>query len=112
MMNILFSEEKIFDIDGVYDSQNDGIWVINRTAGDNKGGIRRKRKFPQKVMVWLEVCSKSVSLLVIFERSTLDHDRYIRDALPIALKYGNDTFGDNWTFQQDGAKLHIRAKLQ
>ena len=40
MMNILFSEEKIFDIDGVYDSQSDRIWVINRTAGDNKGGIR------------------------------------------------------------------------
>ena len=40
MMNILFSEEKIFDIDGVYDSQSDRIWVINRTAGDRKGGIR------------------------------------------------------------------------
>ena len=53
MMNILFSDEKMFNIDGVYDSQNDRIWAVNRAAADAKGGIRRKRKFPQKVMVCL-----------------------------------------------------------
>ena len=31
-MNILFSEEKMFDIDGVYNSQNDRIWAVNRAA--------------------------------------------------------------------------------
>ena len=71
----------------------------------SKGGRRRKRKFPQKVMVWLGVCSKDVSRLVIFESDTLDHDRYIKEVLPVALKYGNDMFGDDWTFQQDGAKV-------
>ena len=60
----------------------------------SKGGFRRKRELPQKVMVWLGVCSKSVSPLVIFESDTLDHDRYMKEVLPIALKYGNDMFGD------------------
>ena len=60
-MNILFSEEKMFYIDGVYNSHNDRMWAVNRAAADAKGGIRRKRKFPQKVMVWLGVCSKDVS---------------------------------------------------
>ena len=31
-MNILFSDEKVFDIDGVYNSYNDQIWTVNRAA--------------------------------------------------------------------------------
>jgi inhibitor of nuclear factor kappa-B kinase subunit alpha len=111
-MNILFSDEKMFDIDGVYNSQNERIWAVNRAEADIKGGVRQKRKFPQKVMVWLGVCFKGVSPLVIFESGTVDHDRYIKEVLSVALKYGNDMFGNDWTFQQDGAKPHIHAKSQ
>ena len=78
----------------------------------SKGGLRRKRKFPQKVMVWLGVCCNGVSPLVIFESYTLDHDRYIKKALPVALKCGNHMFGDDWTSQQDGARPHIHEKSQ
>ncbi|CAF4503622.1 unnamed protein product, partial [Rotaria magnacalcarata] len=45
----------MFDINGVYNSQNDRIWAVNRSEADIKGGTRQKRKFPQKVMVWLGV---------------------------------------------------------
>ena len=31
-MNILFSDEKMFDIDGVYNSHNDRIWAVNCAA--------------------------------------------------------------------------------
>ena len=31
--------------------------------------------------------------LVIFEYGTMDHDRYIKEVLPVALKLGNDIFG-------------------
>ncbi|CAF1183602.1 unnamed protein product [Rotaria magnacalcarata] len=110
-MKTLFSDE-MFDIDGIYNSQNDRIWAVNRLAADTNGGIRQKRKFPQKVMVWLAVCSKGVSPLVIFEDGTVDHDRYIKEVLPVALMFGHDTFGADWTFRQDGAKAHIHAKSQ
>ena len=50
-MKILFFDEKMFDIDGIYNSQNDRIWAINRSAVNTKGSIRQKRKFPQTVMV-------------------------------------------------------------
>ena len=30
----------------------------------------------------------------------------------MALKYGNDMFGDDWTFQHDGANPHIHEKSQ
>lgn len=57
-------------------------------------------------MVWLGACSKGVTPLVIFDKGTVDHSCYIEKVLPVALKYGNEVFGDDWTFQQDGAKPH------
>ena len=47
-MKILFSDEKYFDIDGVYNSQNDRVWAVNRTDADEKGGIKQRRKHPRK----------------------------------------------------------------
>lgn len=111
-MRILFSDEKMFDIDGVYNSQNDRVWAPSRTAANELGGIRTERKFPEKVMVWLGVCSKGVTPLVIFEEGTVDHARYIMEALPVALEYGNDVFGNDWTFQQDGARPHTHQLTQ
>ncbi|CAF4402778.1 unnamed protein product, partial [Rotaria magnacalcarata] len=35
-------DEKMFDIDGIYNSQNDRIWAVNRLAADTNGGIRQK----------------------------------------------------------------------
>ena len=47
----LFSDEKFFDLDGVYNSQNDRVWAASREEADEKGGLHEKTKFPQKVMV-------------------------------------------------------------
>ena len=58
-------------------------------------------------MVWLGACSNGITPLVIFENGTMDHARYIEEVLPLVLEYGNKTFGNDWTFQQDGARLHI-----
>ena len=111
-MKILFSDEKMFDIDGIYNSQNDRIWAINRSVANIRGGIRQKRQFRQNVIVWLGVCSKGVSPLVFFDDGTMDDDRYIKEVLPVALKFDNDMFETDWTFQQDSAKAHIHAKWQ
>ena len=60
-------------------------------------------------MVWLGVCSKDV---VLFKDGTMDHDQYIKEVLLVAVKFGNDIFGNDWTFQQDNAKAHIHVKSQ
>ena len=44
-----------------------------RDEADEKGGIKEKEKFPQKIMVWLGVCSKGVTPLVIVDRETVGH---------------------------------------
>ena len=56
-MRILFSDEKMFDLDGIYNSENDRIWAVNREEANRRGGKKQQRKFPQKVMVWLAICS-------------------------------------------------------
>ena len=111
-LRILFSDEKMFDLDGMYNAQNDRIWAVNREEADKRGGVQQKRKFPQKVMVWLGVCSKRLTPLIILDEGTMDHQRYIDEILPVALKYGNEDFGDNWTFEQDGAKPHTHDSTQ
>ena len=72
-MRILFSDEKFVDIDGVYDSQNDRVWAGDRADANKKCGIKQRRKFPSKVMVWLCVCSKGITPLVILDEGTADH---------------------------------------
>ena len=57
-------------------------------------------------MAWLGACSKGITPLVILDDGTVDHDYCIKIVLPIALKYGNNAFGDDWIFQQDGAMPH------
>ncbi|CAF4630188.1 unnamed protein product [Rotaria magnacalcarata] len=111
-MRILFSDEKFFDIDGVYNSQNDRVWTIDRADADKNGGIKHKRKFPQKVVVWLGACSKGVTPLVILNEGIVNHAVYIEKVLPDALKYGNQVFGSDWVFQQDGAKSHSHHLTQ
>ena len=54
-MHILFSFEKLFDIDGMYNSQNQHIWGASRAEGNERGGIKMKQIFPTEIMVWLDV---------------------------------------------------------
>ena len=105
-MTILFSDEKFFDIDGVYSSQNDRVWAVDRADVDKKGDIKQRRNFPWKVLVWLRAYSKGITALVILDEGTVDHTVYIKKVLPLPLKYGNETFGRDWIFQEDGAKPH------
>ena len=34
--------------------------------------------------------------LIIFDKGTLDHQRYIKEVLPVAKKYGDKVFGNDW----------------
>ena len=103
---ILFSDEKRFDIDGAYNSQNDRIYTPNREQADQYGGIHQKTKFPQGVMVWLGICYEDVTSPVIIEKGTVNHQKYIDKILPVALKCGQRLMGNEFTFQQDGAPVH------
>ena len=61
IMRTLFSDEKNLDIDGIYNLQNDRAWTFSRSETNERGGIVGERKFPLRVMVWVDACSKSIS---------------------------------------------------
>ena len=84
-LRILFSDEKMFDLDGMYNAQNDRIWAVNREEADKRGAVQQTRKFAQKVMVWLGACSKELPPLITLDEGTMDHRRYINEILPVAL---------------------------
>ena len=41
-MNILFSDEKLFDIDGIYNSQNDRVWAVSRSEAVKNGAVKQR----------------------------------------------------------------------
>ena len=63
-------------------------------------------------MVWLGVYGEGLTSPVILEDGTMDAERYIEEILPVALKCGNKMLGNNWTYQQDGARPHIHSLSQ
>ena len=107
-MRIVFSDDKMFDLDGIYNSENDGIWAINREEKIGEMGKKQPGKFSEKVMVW----SEGVASLALFEKGSLDHHRYIKEVLPVALQYGNSKFGNNWAFQQGNGTPHTHQETQ
>ena len=50
-MRILFSNEKMFDVDGIYNAQNQRIWANSRVETDERDDVQMRHKFPQKVMI-------------------------------------------------------------
>ena len=62
----------MLDLDGVYNSENDRIWTVNREEA-NRRGEKQQGKFTEKVIVWLAVWSEGIGSLVLFEKGTLDH---------------------------------------
>ena len=47
-MRIVFSNEKMFALDGIYNNENDGIWAVNREKVNRGGGKKQQGKFAEK----------------------------------------------------------------
>ena len=90
-MRILFSNEQLFDIDGVYNFENNRVWAVSRVEKNKNDRITPRMRFLQKVMV----CSKGITPLVLFKESKLDHHRHTKEVLPVTLKYRNKVFGND-----------------
>ena len=105
----LFSNEKYFDLNGVYNVQNDCVWAISRAEADGQGG----HALGNQVSIKGDgMCAEDLTVPVIIEDGTIDAERYIKEVLPIALKSGNRMLGDSWAYQQDGATSHIHHLAQ
>ena len=61
----------MFDLEGMYNTQNDQVWAINRQEADKKGGVKKKYQYLTKVLVWLGACRERLTPLIILEKGTL-----------------------------------------
>ena len=72
-MTIVFSDEKMFDLDGIYNSENGRIWTVNREEANQRGGERTARKVSTKSYDMVSrMLRQGATPLVLFEKSTLD----------------------------------------
>ena len=103
-MQILFSDEKLFDMDGVYNVENDRVWALSRAEANKNGGVMSRRKLPEKVMVHVRKASHHWCFSRKAHWIIIDIEKKVR---PMALKYGNKDFDSYWTLEQDGRRPHI-----
>ena len=47
-MTILFADEKMFDLDGIYNSENDRIWAVNREEANRRNAKKNSKESLQK----------------------------------------------------------------
>ena len=71
---VLFLDENFFNIDGIYDSQNEEVRTVYRADSERKDSIRHN---PQKVMAQLGAYSNGITSLVILGEGTHDYAFYM-----------------------------------
>ena len=86
IQKILFSDEKYFTLNGIFNRQNDTIFAASGDEADEAKVTHEKTKFPGKLMVWLGVCHKGLTKPIIFNKNeTLKKENYVENVLPLAL---------------------------
>ena len=104
--NLVFSDEKKFDVEQCVNHQNDHVWGRNASL---EGRRVSRRQNPASVMDWAAVTATGRSLLVFVPSGVkLSSQRYISDIKEgELLPWARDPFeGAAWTFQQDSAPSH------
>lgn len=113
IQKILFTDEKYFTVDGIFNRHNDRVYAATRAEADERGGVHQKSKYPAQIMVWLGACYAGVTKPIVFEPfETLTQDKYIDNVLPLALSEGKRLIGDTFIYQQDNARPHAARNSQ
>lgn len=113
-MKWMFSDEKIFTINGGLNKQNDRVYALSREEANLNGGLHQILKFPMSVMIWCGLTENGATRGYAIEKGqTVDTDYYRRRILPFAKREGFRLFGNrDWVYQQDGATCHTSVLSQ
>ena len=101
--NLVFTDEKKFDIQQAVNQKNDRVWASSSTT---EGRIVTRHQNPQSVMVWAAVTATGRSPpLFVPTGVKLNSERYVSDILEgCLLPWAKQHFKDEpWTLQQDSA---------
>ncbi len=112
---VLWTDEKIFTVQAIHNSQND--WVLAKNKSDIPVELRTsfQRQKPPSVMVWALVTTdgKKTPLIFVEENTKVDQSVYLHilseKVLPwVDREYGNAPL----VLQQDGAPSHTARLVQ
>lgn len=109
---ILFTDEKLFTVEQVFNHQNDRIWSAEAPASTRM--VQRRQK-PKALMVWGGICASGKTPLIFIEEGVkINSSVYRRDILEaVVLPWSQRHFGDRkWIFQQDSAPAHKARESQ
>lgn len=107
--NLVFSDEKPFQIEQFVNKQNDRVYLPKRSAENLHLRLATRTQAPPMVMVWAAVTADGRSPLVFIDRGVKINAEYYREnVLKTVLKpWADKHFGRRpWTFQQDSAPAH------
>jgi hypothetical protein len=111
---IMFSDEKMFTVNGGLNKQNQIVYAESREHANQMGAIFEKTKYPMSVMIWCGLTfNGATEPYVLAVGESVTSNLYQTDILPFAKSEGNRLFGcNNWMFQQDGATAHTAKTSQ
>ena len=104
--NLVFTDEKKFDVQQCLNHQNDRVWSRD---GSVEGRSVSRRQNPLSVMVWAAIIATGRSPLVfVLSGVKLNSQRYISDIWEAELLHWARKHFDGapWTLQQDSAPSH------
>ena len=110
--NLVFSDEKIFNVEHHFNSQNDRIWSKN---GDEGSRVVTRKQCPTSVMVWAAVTESSRSPLFFVDKGVKLNQKNYRDAILVGalLPWARKHFKKRpWSFQQDSAPSYGTKSIQ
>jgi hypothetical protein len=110
---MMWTDEKIYTLNGYYNPQNDVIWADDRESANDEGGFHEEKKYPEAVMVAMGITWNGLTKPYFFKKGfRLNTKRYV-SVLKFYKKEGDRLFSDtNWGFQQDGASCHTSDESQ
>ena len=113
--NILFSDEKIFQLEAPYVPQNQRVYAKNKEDLNSDDLVAPSTTWPQQVMVWGGISGKGKTELVFVEKGVkINSENYMNNILIPYLNPLNQSIFKNiqWIFQQDSAPSHSSKSTQ
>lgn len=115
LSKVLFTDEKIFTIEGQFNSQNSRIWTTlpKKVQVSAERLLVARSHFPQSVMVFGGVSLNGRTRLTFVENNVkVNSEYYQRAILPRAIADCRSQIGEGFIWHQDGASSHTSQSTQ
>ena len=115
LVNLVFSDEKIFNVQEFVNKQNDRVWLKGKSSDNFDNRVAMRKQSPACVMVWAAVTANGRSPLVFIDQGVkVNQQVYQQKVLnDVLIPWARKQFRTNtWTFQQDSAPSHKARSTQ